>query len=224
MSQQPVRLSETIERLPPEWPTPLLPTIREQLAASGRTVVVLDDDPTGTQTVHNVPVLTEWSAGSLRSELAHRTPVFFILTNSRSLALPAAQALNTEIGRNLVAAARAVNRDFVVVSRSDSTLRGHYPGEVDALAAALGRPVRRHPDRALLSRRRALHHRQRALRRRWRPSRPRRRNALRPGRGFRLQIVQSAPLGRGKDPRPHRRPGCRIAHAPAHPRPPAPRA
>lgn len=138
MNQETIRLSDTAERLPPEWPTPLLPAIREQIEHSGRTVVVLDDDPTGTQTVHDVPVLTEWSAATLRTELAHRPPIFFILTNSRSLDLPAAQAINTEIGRNLVAAARAANREFVVISRSDSTLRGHYPGEVDALAAALG--------------------------------------------------------------------------------------
>jgi uncharacterized protein YgbK (DUF1537 family) len=138
MTQETVRLSDTVERLPPEWPVPLLPTIREQIEHSARTVVVLDDDPTGTQTVHDVPVLTEWSAATLRTELAHRPPILFILTNSRSLDLSAAQAINTEIGRNLVAAARAANREFVVISRSDSTLRGHYPGEVDALAAALG--------------------------------------------------------------------------------------
>jgi uncharacterized protein YgbK (DUF1537 family) len=46
--------------------------------------------------------------------------------------------LNTEIGRNLVEAGRRANRAFVVVSRSDSTLRGHFPGEVEALAFGLG--------------------------------------------------------------------------------------
>ena len=62
----------------------------------------------------------------------------YLLTNSRSLPASEAQALNTEIGRNLLKAARETNRRFVVVSRSDSTLRGHFPGEVDALARALG--------------------------------------------------------------------------------------
>ena len=100
--------------------------------------MVLDDDPTGTQTVHDVPVLTEWSAPALQAELARRQPVFFVLTNSRSLPLAEAQALNAEIGRNLTRAAQAAGRDFAVVSRSDSTLRGHYPGEVDALAEGLG--------------------------------------------------------------------------------------
>ena len=41
------------------------------------------------------------------------------------------------MGLNLIEAARMANRPFVVVSRSDSTLRGHFPGEVDALAKAL---------------------------------------------------------------------------------------
>lgn len=123
--------------LPEEWPSDLLPEIQAQIGAGGRKVVVLDDDPTGTQTVHNVAVLTEWSLPALQAELNHPDPCVYILTNSRSLPLPAAQALNAEIAANLAAAARATGRPFAVVSRSDSTLRGHYPGETDALAAAL---------------------------------------------------------------------------------------
>lgn len=138
MEGHPIQLSETLARLPAAWSTPLLPEIQERVAAGRRTLVVLDDDPTGTQTVHDVPVLTEWSPSSLQAELERGGPVFFVLTNSRSLPLAEAQALNTEIGRNLTAAARLAGRDIAVVSRSDSTLRGHYPGEVEALAAALG--------------------------------------------------------------------------------------
>ena len=128
---------ERIQQLVPEWQTNLLPEIQSQVRASGRKVVVLDDDPTGTQTVHNIPVLTEWSVGTLRAELANDLPCFYILTNSRSLPLPGAQAMNAEIARNLREASQQAQRDFVVVSRSDSTLRGHFPGEVDALANAL---------------------------------------------------------------------------------------
>ncbi len=107
MDAQPIRLSETLAALPEPWPDPLLPEIQERLAATERTLVVLDDDPTGTQTVHDVPVLTEWSAPALQAELARRQPVFFVLTNSRSLPLAEAQALNAEIGRNLTGAAQA---------------------------------------------------------------------------------------------------------------------
>lgn len=123
--------------LPPEWPDDLLSVIQHRVAESGRKLVVLDDDPTGTQTVHSIPVLTEWSVDSLCAELADDSPCFYILTNSRSLPLPDAQALNAEIGRNLRIASGETGRAFAVVSRSDSTLRGHFPGEVTSLVDSL---------------------------------------------------------------------------------------
>ena len=129
---------DVFRRLPEEWPVDLRPQIRNQVKASRCKVAVLDDDPTGTQTVHGVPVLTEWSVEALRDELSDESSVFYVLTNSRSLTLAQAQSLNREIGRNLVDAARQTGREFAVVSRSDSTLRGHFPGEVKALADALG--------------------------------------------------------------------------------------
>ncbi len=100
-------------------------------------MVVLDDDPTGTQTVHGIPVITEWSAETLEAELTDALPAFYILTNSRSLPSAEARSMNKEIGSALVAAGRRTGRDYVVVSRSDSTLRGHFPAEVKALADAL---------------------------------------------------------------------------------------
>lgn len=141
MSTQAIQRETLLTSLPQPWPHSLLPAIQQQIAASQRSLIVLDDDPTGTQTVYDLPVLTEWTVATLRAELAQGTPTFYILTNSRSLPLPAAQALNAEIGRNLLAASQATGRDFAVVSRSDSTLRGHYPGETDALMAALGHQV-----------------------------------------------------------------------------------
>jgi uncharacterized protein YgbK (DUF1537 family) len=112
--------------------------VREAVAASGRKVVALDDDPTGVQTVHDVAVLARWDAGTLAGELRRPDPLFFILTNSRSLVEDRAAALNREIAANLLAASVETGVPFVVASRSDSTLRGHFPAETDALAAALG--------------------------------------------------------------------------------------
>ena len=111
--------------------------IRSRVSESGRRVVVLDDDPTGVQSVHGVPVLTTWAVEDLRWALEQTSPTFYILTNSRSLAEEEAIALNREISRNLSEAAEPTT-DFDVVSRSDSTLRGHFPAETDALAGALG--------------------------------------------------------------------------------------
>jgi uncharacterized protein YgbK (DUF1537 family) len=138
MNEEPLHKAERLAALPAEWPEDLRPTIQWRLAARPHKVVVLDDDPTGTQTVHNVPVLTEWPVEALAAELANDLPAFYVLTNTRSMPLEEAQAINTSVGENLRAAARQIGRSFVVVSRSDSTLRGHFPGEVAALADALG--------------------------------------------------------------------------------------
>lgn len=99
-----------------------------------RPIVVLDDDPTGTQTVHAVPVITEWSVEAIEKEIRQQTPLFYILTNSRALVATEADLLGLEIGRNLAQA----NQNYWIVSRSDSTLRGHFPNEIEALANGLG--------------------------------------------------------------------------------------
>jgi uncharacterized protein YgbK (DUF1537 family) len=130
---------ELLASLPDEWPQDLLPEIQKLLGENQVKVVVLDDDPTGTQTVHDLPVLTTFSVETLALELADTCPACYILTNSRSLPLADAQKLNAQIGRNLVTASQKTGQDFAVVSRSDSTLRGHFPGEVEALADALDR-------------------------------------------------------------------------------------
>jgi hypothetical protein len=71
--------------LPPEPRIPgALEEIRSRVAESGRRIVVLDDDPTGTQTVHGVPVLTTWSVEDLRGALRGPSPTLYVLTNSRS--------------------------------------------------------------------------------------------------------------------------------------------
>ena len=132
-----LRLADALQALPPEWPDDPFPILSAALRQTEVKVVVLDDDPTGTQTVFGVPVLTEWSVAALQAELANDLPAFYLLTNTRSLLLPEAVAINEKIGHNLVQAAKAAVCDFVVISRGDSTLRGHFPGEVDALAAAL---------------------------------------------------------------------------------------
>lgn len=138
----PAVLRETLfATLPPEWPESLLPAIQAQLAVRPDKVIVLDDDPTGTQTVHDVPVLTEWSVSALEATLRDSGIVAYILTNSRSLPRSAAMERNQTIVHNLKAAAEVAGRGFVLVSRSDSTLRGHYPAEVEALAEALAQPI-----------------------------------------------------------------------------------
>jgi uncharacterized protein YgbK (DUF1537 family) len=131
-------VTDPLANLPPAWPEDVLPAIRAAVAASGRTLVALDDDPTGVQTVHDTPVLARWDLADLAAELREAPPLVFVLTNSRSVPEAAAVALNREVAANLLAASRETGRGVVLLSRSDSTLRGHFPAETDALADALG--------------------------------------------------------------------------------------
>ena len=133
-----VTLQKLLAGLPDEWPGFQEDDLREAVAASGRKIVVLDDDPTGTQTVHGIPVLTDWSVETLAAELSGDASAFYVLTNSRSLPADQAAALGREIGQNLAEAGRQTGQAFAVISRSDSTLRGHFPAETDALAVGLG--------------------------------------------------------------------------------------
>ncbi len=112
--------------------------IRARIAASRTRVVVIDDDPTGTQTVHGVRVLLSWPVRALRSLLAGGDPLFYLCTNSRSLEARAAARVSVTVGRALRSAARRERVTVALLSRSDSTLRGHYPIEVDSLASGLG--------------------------------------------------------------------------------------
>jgi uncharacterized protein YgbK (DUF1537 family) len=102
-------------------------------------IIVLDDDPTGSQTVHSCLLLMQWDVDTLRLGLRDNAPIFFILTNTRALTPEKATTVTREVCHNLKIALEAENiRDFLVVSRSDSTLRGHYPIETDVIAAELG--------------------------------------------------------------------------------------
>ncbi len=102
-------------------------------------IIVLDDDPTGSQTVHSCLLLMRWDAETLRLGLKDNAPIFFILTNTRALTPEAAANVTREVCHNLkLALAEEKIDDFLVVSRSDSTLRGHYPIETDVIAEELG--------------------------------------------------------------------------------------
>jgi uncharacterized protein YgbK (DUF1537 family) len=102
-------------------------------------IIVLDDDPTGSQTVHSCLLLTQWDVETLKLGLTDAAPIFFILTNTRAMEPAQAAAVTREVCQNLKLAIAEVGiTDFLVVSRSDSTLRGHYPIETDVIAAELG--------------------------------------------------------------------------------------
>ena len=112
--------------------------------ASPRVLVVLDDDPTGTQSVANLPVLTRWEVADFAWAFAYevdgqRQRAVYVLTNTRSLDPAEAASRNEEIVRNALTAAASADPALRLsfVSRSDSTLRGHYPLEPDVIAATV---------------------------------------------------------------------------------------
>ena len=134
-------LKPTIAALPAEYSDDSLPQIRAKVQdTSIPTLVVLDDDPTGTQTCHGINVLTMWTIEALAEELCSSTRGFFVLTNSRALGPEDARALLEEICSNLRQAAQRTGKLYEIVLRGDSTLRGHFPLEVEVAASTTFRP------------------------------------------------------------------------------------
>ncbi|KAL3512167.1 hypothetical protein ACH5RR_024884, partial [Cinchona calisaya] len=128
-----------LQSLPSEWPADPTNDIHKLIEKNSKTLVVLDDDPTGTQTVHDIEVLTEWNVEALIQQLRKREKCFFILTNSRSLSSEKASKLIADICSNIYTASKSVdNKDYTIVLRGDSTLRGHFPEEADAAVSILG--------------------------------------------------------------------------------------
>ncbi|KAH0877805.1 hypothetical protein HID58_065199 [Brassica napus] len=139
-----LKKQDVLKSLPSEWPFDPTEDIHRLNMGKSKTLVVLDDDPTGTQTVHDVEVLTEWSVESISEQFRKKPACFFILTNSSSncIFLKQASALIKDICTNLCAASKeSGNADYTIVLRGDSTLRGHFPQaslEADAAVSILG--------------------------------------------------------------------------------------
>ncbi|MBU3875164.1 hydroxyacid dehydrogenase [Faecalicatena sp. AGMB00832] len=107
--------------------------LKEEIAKNRKKLVVLDDDPTGVQTVHDVSVYTSWEKESIRQGFKEENRLFYILTNSRGLTARQTEAVHREIGKNVAEVAKEHRTDYIFISRSDSTLRGHFPLETEVL-------------------------------------------------------------------------------------------
>ncbi len=127
-----------LEELPNEWQDDCIQRDIENLVNKiGRKVVALDDDPTGTQTVHDVSVVTSWDYETLRDVMLEDGSLFYILTNSRAYTTEEAMTMTATIAENLAQVSADLSIPLEVISRGDSTLRGHYPQEVDVLRETL---------------------------------------------------------------------------------------
>lgn len=111
--------------------------LAEELTSFRQKIIVLDDDPTGIQTVHDVTVYTDWEEETLIRAFSEKASMFYILTNSRSFTASHTEAVHRRIAQNVLTASRQTNQSFLLISRGDSTLRGHYPLETDTLRKEL---------------------------------------------------------------------------------------
>jgi uncharacterized protein YgbK (DUF1537 family) len=125
-------------------------SIRAMRAADGLLLGVLDDDPTGSQAVHGVEVVTVLEEEAYGAALAGPAATCFVLTNTRSMEEAAAAQTNVLAARGLLAVAGRRGMRLQLVSRSDSTLRGHVMAEVMALDSVCRESAGRGYDGVLL--------------------------------------------------------------------------
>jgi uncharacterized protein YgbK (DUF1537 family) len=111
--------------------------------------IILDDDPTGIQTVHDCLAVTDWKKSTIRTALNDEEDFFYILTNARALGPDkareqirgAVEAVCSALEERESAERRRESSEEeivpVFVARGDSTLRGHFPLEVETIRESL---------------------------------------------------------------------------------------
>lgn len=107
--------------------------LKDEIEKNHKKIIVLDDDPTGVQTVHDVSVYTDWSEESIRSGFEEKTRMFYILTNSRGFTIEQTTLCHKEIIERIDKISKKTGKKYLIISRGDSTLRGHYPLETELL-------------------------------------------------------------------------------------------
>jgi uncharacterized protein YgbK (DUF1537 family) len=60
-------------------------------------IIVLDEDPTGSQTVHSCLLPTRWDEKTLHAGLTDNSPIFFILTNTRIMSADEATEVTRQV-------------------------------------------------------------------------------------------------------------------------------
>ena len=124
-----------LQDLPPVWPAPLLDSIQARRSEANRCLIVLDDDPMSGQALYDIPVLTSWNVNALAAEMTH-SDVIVLLTDTRALDDVNALARMREVGTVVREASATSGREVDIAMRGDSTLRGHFPLDTEALLGA----------------------------------------------------------------------------------------
>ncbi len=107
--------------------------LQKEIEKNTKKIVVLDDDPTGVQTVHDIHVYTGWDDDSIRKGFLEKNNLFYILTNSRGFTEEETTRAHHEIAAAVDRISKETGKEYIFISRSDSTLRGHFPLETRLL-------------------------------------------------------------------------------------------
>lgn len=126
--KQKYKLSETID---------IRKDIRKILETNPVKIVILDDDPTGIQTVHGCILITNWEEATVEMAFENKNKFFYILTNSRSMDSEQAKLVNEQAVYQILKVNKKYNYKLIFISRSDSTLRGHFPAETESIRKIL---------------------------------------------------------------------------------------
>lgn len=124
--------------------------LEKEIAQNNKKIVVLDDDPTGVQTVHDISVYTNWEKDSIAKGFAEENNLFYILTNSRGFTAAQTEEAHKEIAAVVDEVSKETGKEYIFISRSDSTLRGHYPLETMVLKEAYEKNTGRQADGEIL--------------------------------------------------------------------------
>ena len=95
--------------------------------------IVFDDDPTGIQTVFDVLVLVDYDYKTLKEAFLDKRNMFYVSTNSRSFLEKETIEYHEKLMDLIIKVAKETNSDFTILSRGDSSLRGHYPLETEII-------------------------------------------------------------------------------------------
>ena len=117
----------------PEFRLPKQKVVKKEIEKNNKKIVVLDDDPTGVQTVHDISVYTNWEKDTIRQGFDEENNLFYVLTNSRGFTAEQTTKAHNEIAAVVDEVAKETGKEYIFISRSDSTLRGHYPLETELL-------------------------------------------------------------------------------------------
>lgn len=105
-------------------------------------IIILDDDPTGTQTVYDLPIYTRVDYEIMQNIfLDNNIKAFYILTNTRSMSEEKAIELDSKIAKIIDLASQKTGIDYELIVRGDSTLRGHFPLELNIIKDNISKKI-----------------------------------------------------------------------------------